>query len=221
MPRFFFESFRQSRRHTGGGFRAGAILRRPVGMRCCPAHRKGGLAGDRAARPAHRGVLPRLYPRPCSQSRPPAIHGRLSAHPLCAERAPACVGFGIERKPTRWREPGSSGCRGVAFPSRPRGWFVPAVDAGGGCPEPAMDGRRPDREQDAHISGWASPLLQPRRAAHYRAKPPFHHPRRATHHRTKHPLRAPPGKRVLHTQRSDQLEVSSVTPRPSAAGSAR
>src|SRR5690606_4409171 len=65
-----------------------------------------------------------------------------------------------------------SRCRS-AFPTRPRGWFVPAVDAGGGCPEPAMDGRRPDREQDAYFSGWASPSCSRGGRRTIRTKPPF------------------------------------------------
>ena len=33
----------------------------------------------------------------CSHCRPPAIHGRLSAHPLCARRAVAMTGLGKDR----------------------------------------------------------------------------------------------------------------------------
>ena len=115
----------------------------------------------------------------CSHCRPPAIHGRLSAHPLCARRAVAMVGSGNDRRqqqqlqqlqqqpqpqpqPKRQRpQQGTQRSRrqplanGRAGQNRkdsvrqvwrlpgPRGRWCP-VRAQGGCPEPAMDGRRPE-----------------------------------------------------------------------------
>ena len=111
----------------------------------------------------------------CSHCRPPAIHGRLSAHPLCARRAVARSGLGKDRGQQQQQrqqhaanrtsnasissrataiaaaaatgsgETGSGRNRAVRVRclSRPRERWCP-VRAQGGCPEPAMDGRRPE-----------------------------------------------------------------------------
>ena len=146
------------------------------------AHRAGGgcggraaSLGDRAARPACVGfgwrqphAAPRARGMTASRRRGSAARRTCDALKVRCDSASGsrargatilrCRVAALPRCPLPVaRCPVSRARCPAAFPTRPRGWFVPAANAGGGCPEPAMDGRRPHREQDAHISGWASP----------------------------------------------------------------
>ena len=150
----------------------------------------GGLASSGCALPVPctGGVLRRPSPRPAAIGRAPAIHGRLSAHPLCTGRAPTVFGFGTEIKSVaagtllvimsrrRGLEAAALLSLGSRHKSNPPGMQGGMPRAGHGWPAAGTGSRT------AHIPAGHPPCIPGGRRRLHEASP---HPRRAAQTTTK------------------------------------